>query len=55
MSNKAQDEAVWLSGLCAAFAFMGMHWYPGIGSTLLLLLMVSWFIWTILKIGLDRL
>ena len=55
MSNRAQDEAVWLSGLCAAFAFMGTKWYPGVGSNMLLLLMVGWFTWMIVKMGLDRL
>jgi hypothetical protein len=54
MSNNAGDEAVWLSGLCAAFAFLASHNDPGVGTYMLLLLMVGWFVWTVVKIGLDR-
>ncbi len=54
MSNNAGDEAVWLSGLCVAFAFLASHNNPGVGTYMLLLLMVAWFVWTVVKIGLDR-
>ncbi len=55
MTNKTGDEAVWLSGLCAAFAFLASHNEPGVGSYMLLLLMVGWFAWTLVKMGLNRL
>jgi hypothetical protein len=55
MTNKTGEEAVWLSGICAALAFLATHFNPGVGTYMLLLLMAGWFAWTIVKIGLDRL
>ncbi len=54
MLDRAQDESVWLSGLCSAFAFWASHSYPSTGSYLLLLLMLGWFVWSIVKKSLDK-
>ena len=54
MTDKARDEAVWFSGLCAALAMLAAHWYPSVGINLVLLVMIVWFVWSLLKVSLDR-
>jgi hypothetical protein len=55
MSKNGGEEAVWFSALCAAFAFMAMRAYPGIGMSMIFLVMLSWAIWSIYRMLLDRL
>jgi hypothetical protein len=54
MVKSGGEEAVWFSALCAAFAFMASRAYPGIGTSMIFLLMLSWTIWSIYKMLLDR-
>jgi hypothetical protein len=52
--NKAQDEAVWFSMLCAALAFAAARAQPSTWTSLLFLLMVGWAFWSVYKKLLDR-
>jgi hypothetical protein len=55
MVKSGGEEAVWFSALCAAFAFMASRAYPGIGTSMIFLLMLAWTVWSIYKMLLDRL
>lgn len=55
MVSKGGDEAVWFSALCAAFAFFAARSYPGIGTSIIFMLMLFWTIWSIYKMMLNRL
>lgn len=45
--DKASDEAVWFSFVCASFAFAAAVRHPSIGISMVLILMVGWFVWTL--------
>ncbi len=53
-SNSGSDEAVWFSFLCAAVAFFAAYRFPSLGMNLILLLMVSWFLWMLFKMSAER-
>lgn len=55
MVKNGGEEAVWFSALCAAAAFAAARLHPGIGTSIIFMLMLSWAIWTIYKMLLDRL
>lgn len=54
MVKNGGEEAVWFSALCAAFAFFATRSYPGIGTSIIFMLMLSWMIWSIYRMLLDR-
>jgi hypothetical protein len=55
MVKNGGEEAVWFSALCAAFAFMAMRTHPGIGTSMIFIVLLSWSLWSIYKMLLDRL
>jgi hypothetical protein len=55
MVKSGGEDAVWFSALCAGFAFMASRTYPGIGTSIIFMLMLAWTIWSIYRMLLDRL
>ena len=52
--DRARDESVWFSFLCAALAFGAAVWNPSIGISLVFILMLGWFLWTLYEMSADR-
>jgi hypothetical protein len=54
MVKNGGEETVWFSALCAAFAFMAMRTHPGIGTSMIFIVLLSWALWSIYKMLLER-
>ncbi|KAB7648734.1 hypothetical protein [Polymorphobacter fuscus] len=52
---RGQDEGVFLSLICAGFAWAAGRNHPSIWMDLILILMIGWFLWSVYKMTLDRL
>lgn len=48
------DDSVWFSALAAGVALLAASKYPSVGINFVLLLMISWFVWSLYKITADR-
>jgi hypothetical protein len=53
--NRGQDEGVFLSVICAGFAWASAVKYPSVAMNLILILMIGWALWSIYRMTLDRL
>ena len=54
MSNRGQDEGVFLSVICAGFAWACAVRYPSVAMNLILILMIGWALWSVYRMSLDR-
>jgi hypothetical protein len=53
--ERGRDEGVFLSVICAGFAWMSAVKFPSVAMNLVLILMIGWAFWSIYKMSLDRL
>jgi hypothetical protein len=54
MTNRGQDEGIFLSLICAGFAWASAVRYPSVAMNLVLILMIGWVLWSVYKMSLDR-
>jgi hypothetical protein len=52
--NRGQDEGIFLSVICAGFAWAAAVSHPSVAMNLVLLLMIGWVLWSVYKMSLDR-
>ena len=54
MTNRGQDEGIFLSLICAGFAWVCAVRYPSVAMNLIFILMIGWVLWSVYKMSLDR-
>ena len=52
--NRGQDEGIFLSLICAGFAWVCAVKFPSVAMNLILILMIGWVLWSFYKMSLDR-